>query len=212
MTCNFAREPSDEQIGFNKLKSASVSRVPCKKSIGNFTLSRCSARLVPGLFGGCSGNPKNTSPCALSRRPCDAACEVILPPKDFPPASNEKPPATFEAARTAQATVAVATDGESGARRRCSMYGNWYRNVATPASASSRVNFSRNGCVIPAPAPCASAKSHRALAGRIRIAETSPASSTANRNRSDSAISQAILTNASAAFLRSPLCSPCPLC
>src|ERR1700730_13361180 len=122
MTCSLAREPSDEQMGFNRLKSASVSRVPCKKSIGIGTLAKCSARLVPGLLGGCNGNPKNTRPRTPSKTRCDAACELILAPKDLPPANKGRPAAAVVAVCTAAATVAAATAGEYGTGRLCSMY------------------------------------------------------------------------------------------
>ena len=48
------------------------------------------------------------------------------------------------------------TAGESGRLLPCSMKGNWNRRVAMPRSASSAETASRNGCVMPAPAPWAS--------------------------------------------------------
>src|SRR5260221_105259 len=88
------------------------------------------------------------------------------------------------------------------------------RNSFKSASLSRvpcRRSFLTQASLSPAPAPCASTRNHRASAGRITIAETSPAPSTANRSGSPSPIAPAILTNASPSFLCGSLCSPCPL-
>src|SRR5260370_14360455 len=45
---------------------------------------------------------------------CAAACEVIRPPMDLPPANNGKPGAASRAARTAATTVAISTGSGSG--------------------------------------------------------------------------------------------------
>src|SRR2546429_4294341 len=111
MMCNVARDPSFAHRGRSNLRSASVSRVPCRNNIGVVTLARWSARFVPGRLGGCSGKPKNTNPRTPSSGRCAAACEVIRPPMDLPPANNGKPGAASAAARTAATTVAVNTAG-----------------------------------------------------------------------------------------------------
>ncbi len=189
MTCSVARDPSFAHTGPSNLRSASSSRVPCRNSMGTVTFVTWSALFVPGCLGGCSGKPKNTNPRTPSSGCCAAACEVMRPPMDLPPANSSNPGAASAALRAAAATVAVRTVGWSGIRRRCSMYGNWYRNVATPTPANSSASFSINGWLIPAPAPCARTRSHRAFAGRQSNADTSPPPSTPNRNCSTSAIS-----------------------
>src|SRR2546430_12098319 len=81
--CNVARAPNFVHTGRSSFRSASVSRVPCRNSIGTVTFARWSARFVPGLFGGCNGKLKNTNPRTPSSKRSAAACEVIRPPMDF---------------------------------------------------------------------------------------------------------------------------------
>ena len=89
--CNVARGASFAHSGCKSARSASVSRVPCRNSIGTSTCSKCSARFVPGRPGGCSGKPKKIRPrtcLVVSDIPVgvgsDSACEVMRPPTDLP--------------------------------------------------------------------------------------------------------------------------------
>ena len=106
------------------------------------------------------------------------ACEVILPPKDLPPARSGSPVAA--AVATAARTVAWATRGVSGRREPRSIDGNWNRRVAMPRAARPSATACMNECVIPAPAPCANTSHARALVGESKSAETRPAPSTSN--------------------------------
>jgi len=62
------------QTGRNSVRSANVSRVPWRNSIGTRIRSRCAARAVAGRPAGWSGKPKKTSP----RTPSSGACAWAL--------------------------------------------------------------------------------------------------------------------------------------
>ena len=138
-------------------RSASVSRVPCRNSMGSFTRARCSARETPGCPAGCSGKPTNTSPLTPSSGAAAAAREVMRPPIDLPPAQH------------GHAARGLATRRDRGAHRgeqhrlgidaaaallRCTGTGSaaWRCRCAARRCAIA----SMNACRIPAPAPCAS--------------------------------------------------------
>ena len=122
--CSAARGASFAHSGRMRDKSANVSRVPCKNSIGSATRSKCSARFVPGWPGGCSGNPKKTRPRTRfsdSVSPEEASgsaktCEVMRPPSDLPPASSGNCGNCCAAAMAAR-TVAARMAGGSGLPR-----------------------------------------------------------------------------------------------
>ena len=103
-------------------------------------------------------------------------------PKDLPPAKWASAGASSLASAAAARTPSLARAGEKtrGRGPPRSMYGNW---TAQSGRCRARRNFvataCRNGCVIPAPAPCASRSAARALAGGARSRpETLCASST----------------------------------
>ena len=93
---------------------ARASRVPCRNSIGICTSKRCSARSREGRPAGCSGKPRNASPHTPRSGALACACEVIRPPKDFPPAMSGNPGSQPSAVSTAARTVACATAGGVG--------------------------------------------------------------------------------------------------
>jgi len=92
---------------------------------------------IPGFSGGCSGNPRNTSPHRPANGAAACAREVMRPPNDFPPAKRGRPRATrLLAVHTARA-LASATSARSGRALPAAMYGNSQRSVAMPWRASA---------------------------------------------------------------------------
>ncbi len=174
-TNSSARLVSRLHSGLSSLRSASASREPWRKSIGTSISERCSPRSSPGLPAACRGKPKRIKPRTLSSGWRAAANEVMRPPIDLPPAKIGRSPATFFAAAHAARTVSVSTASESGRLMRFSMYGNWYRSVATSASASFTAARSMNRWRIPAPAPCANRSNAAAVPGFNRSPDTAPA-------------------------------------
>ncbi|MBL9016102.1 MAG: tetratricopeptide repeat protein [Myxococcales bacterium] len=168
-TCSVARAPSCFTTGVRRGSGASSSRVPWRNSSGPGACARCSARSVPGLSGGCSGKPKNTRPRQSGSGSAACAREVIRPPKLLPPANRGRSGAVRAASAHAARTAASATAGASGRALPAAMYGNSQRSVEMPCAASAPARSSRNGCRIPAPAPCARTSSARAASGRRRI-------------------------------------------
>ncbi len=107
-----------------------------------------------------------------------AACDVIRPPNDLPPANNGVPGNARAASSQAARTAACATAGGSGRFAPCCMNGNWKRSVATPRAARPSANAAMNGWPMPAPAPWA--KTYAAsgsLDGRTIVASSGAPSS-----------------------------------
>lgn len=121
MTCSVASSPRSSSTGLRRSSPASRSRVPCTKSMGRSTAARWAARSVLSRPGAWSGNPRKTSPSTSGSAPSAAACDVIRPPNDFPPANRGRSGHSTRAASTAASTVACATAGRSGRLRPASM-------------------------------------------------------------------------------------------
>ena len=102
--------------------SARASLVPCRNSIGILILWRWSARSIDGLPAGWSGNPTKIIPLTLGDSWLDKYWDVILPPKDFPPANIGSSGKSSVTLATAASTTLWATGGKSGRLFRCSIY------------------------------------------------------------------------------------------
>ena len=61
-------QPNAATIGTSSRVPPGRRGVPCRNSIGTRTPAKCRARSSDGLFAGCSGKPKNTSPRTLRQR------------------------------------------------------------------------------------------------------------------------------------------------
>src|SRR2546426_2856419 len=88
----------------------------------------------------------------------------------------------------------------SSRRRHTRLQGDWSSDVCSSDLASRCETVSRNGCRIPAPAPCASTYRRRASAGRTRSAETSPVVSPTLTDRKSTRLNSSHLVISYAVF------------
>ena len=106
---------TESSSGRSSSRSASLSRVPWRKSMGRPTSARCAPRSGRGLARPREGGSRRTrGPAPPEAPPRTPPVDVIRPPMDLPPATSGRSGATRAASATAERTVFTRTGAGFG--------------------------------------------------------------------------------------------------
>ena len=171
-----AAEPAD--TGRSSASSASSSRVPCRNSIGTCDVGQVRRALDRRLAGRVQREAEEDQPAHARQRRRGLRLRGHPPAERLAAGEQRQSRRQPRRRRTAARTAAWASAGGPAGSSRAPCTETGSAASRRRARRAPRRRRAMNGCVIPAPAPCASTQQATALCGRHKRPETRCALST----------------------------------